>query len=56
MLIKFFKTLVREHKAHFAYTRTVKELSQLSDKELNDIGISRADIHSVARYDRYERY
>lgn len=29
--------------------RTVAELDQLSDAELNDIGISRADILDVAR-------
>jgi uncharacterized protein YjiS (DUF1127 family) len=26
---------------------TVKELSKLSDKELNDIGINRGDIYSI---------
>jgi|TARA_R100000081_G_scaffold90190_1_gene64757 hypothetical protein len=31
---------------------TIKELSALSDKELNDIGIGRGDIRSVARGDR----
>ncbi len=30
--------------------RTVRELSRLSDRELADIGISRADIGSVARF------
>ena len=30
---------------------TVKELSKLSDKELNDIGINRGDIYSIARMD-----
>lgn len=32
-----------------AYRQTVKELSSLQDRELNDIGISRADIHRLAR-------
>lgn len=31
------------------YRRTLVELSQLSDRELEDIGICRADIDSVAR-------
>lgn len=36
--------------------RTVAELDQLTDAELNDIGISRADILDVARgVDRYAR-
>ena len=32
-----------------AYSRTFKELSQLSSRELNDIGISRDMIGDVAR-------
>ncbi|NTF17096.1 DUF1127 domain-containing protein [Agrobacterium rubi] len=32
-----------------AYSRTRRELSQLSDRELLDLGISRCDIRSVAR-------
>ena len=31
-----------------SYNRTYKELSQLTNFELNDIGISRGDIHSIA--------
>lgn len=32
-----------------SYRRTVAELSTLSDRELQDIGISRADIRAIAR-------
>ena len=32
-----------------AYNDAVHELSALSDRDLADIGIARADIHSVAR-------
>lgn len=32
-----------------AYNATVNELSDLSDRDLADIGISRADIPSIAR-------
>ena len=32
-----------------AYNRTRRELSNLSDRELQDLGISRADIGSIAR-------
>lgn len=32
-----------------SYRRTVTELSGLTDRELNDIGISRAEIRAVAR-------
>lgn len=35
-----------------AYNRTVKELSNLNDFELNDIGICRGDIRNIARGDR----
>ncbi len=31
------------------YRNTVRELSMLNDRELNDLGISRCDIESVAR-------
>ena len=34
-----------------SYNRTYKELSQLTNFELNDIGISRGDIHSIASGD-----
>jgi uncharacterized protein YjiS (DUF1127 family) len=35
-----------------AYNRTYKELSKLTDFELNDIGICRGDIKNIARGDR----
>jgi uncharacterized protein YjiS (DUF1127 family) len=31
------------------YRRTVDELSRMNSRELQDLGINRADIHSVAR-------
>lgn len=31
------------------YRSSVRELSRLSDRDLNDLGISRADIETVAR-------
>jgi uncharacterized protein YjiS (DUF1127 family) len=31
------------------YGRVVQELSRLSDRELADIGITRGDIHRIAR-------
>ena len=35
-----------------SYKRTYKELSRLTDFELNDIGICRGDIRNIARGDR----
>jgi uncharacterized protein YjiS (DUF1127 family) len=32
-----------------AYQQTVRELSSLDNRQLNDLGISRADINRVAR-------
>lgn len=45
---EFLKALVVEYKHKQLVTRTIKELSALNDKELNDIGISRGDIYWVA--------
>jgi len=36
------------------YNQSLRELSQLGDRELADIGISRSDIHRVA-WERSER-
>ena len=33
------------------YKNATRQLSQLTDRELSDIGISRADIHTVVRQD-----
>ena len=41
--------LRRERRA--SYNRTYKELNQLTNFELNDIGICRGDIHSIASGD-----
>jgi len=35
--------------------QTIKELSRLSDRELNDMGLSRGNIYSVA-YEHEERW
>jgi uncharacterized protein YjiS (DUF1127 family) len=39
--------------ARRVYTRTVTELNALSDRELNDLGISRISIPAVAREAAY---
>jgi uncharacterized protein YjiS (DUF1127 family) len=46
MLISRFIRLVR---AWWRYNQGVRELAQLSDRELADIGVSRSEIPAVAR-------
>jgi uncharacterized protein YjiS (DUF1127 family) len=41
-------SLIRMFQAFRNYQRNVDELSQLSDRELADIGLGRADISRVA--------
>ena len=41
---------IRQKIAQFAaYQRTVRELAQLGDHQLEDLGINRANIRNVAR-------
>lgn len=50
-LKSFFKKLINDYQVAKAVKETENELRKLSDKELNDIGISRGDIYSIARQD-----
>ena len=43
------KTIAEKLNAWRRYREAVRELSQLSDRELEDIGIRRGDIHFVVR-------
>ena len=47
-LVKDFRQAMDDHARIKA---TIKELRKLSDRELNDIGINRGDIYSIARMD-----
>ena len=40
---------------YMRYRRTIKELSNLSNRDLADIGISRCDIHNVATQSLHAR-
>jgi uncharacterized protein YjiS (DUF1127 family) len=44
-----FKTITEKLNAWRRYRDAVKELSQLSDRELSDIGIRRGDIEFIVR-------
>ena len=50
-LKNFFKKVINDYQVAQAIKSTEKELRKLTDKELNDIGISRGDIYSIARQD-----
>jgi uncharacterized protein YjiS (DUF1127 family) len=43
------KTISEKLNAWRRYREAVRELSQLTDRELDDIGIRRGDIESIAR-------
>ncbi|MDX7951976.1 DUF1127 domain-containing protein [Lichenihabitans sp. Uapishka_5] len=44
-----FKTLTLKYVTWRRFRDSVRELSRLSDRELSDLGIGRADISTVAR-------
>ncbi len=44
----FFATLADRYAKYKVYRATINELSQLSGRELNDLGISRSMIKSIA--------
>lgn len=45
----FLTWILSRIRAYQRYRQTVRELQRLSDRELNDVGLSRADISGVAR-------
>ena len=47
-LANWFKKLAAKYKHHRQAQITIKELSRLSDRELNDMGLARGDIYTVA--------
>ena len=50
-VVEFFRDLNRKLENRSRINATIKELSKLSDRELNDIGICRGDIWSIAHDD-----
>jgi uncharacterized protein YjiS (DUF1127 family) len=45
----FLTYILSQIRAYLHSRETVRELSHLDDRELNDLGIVRYDIHTVAR-------
>ena len=50
-LKSFLQKLINDYQVAKAIRQTENELRKLTDAELNDIGISRGDIYSIARQD-----
>lgn len=53
-IVDYFRDLKRQYQIHKNIRQTIKELSELTDKELHDIGISRGMIHSIAHEAYYD--
>ncbi|MGY2050214.1 DUF1127 domain-containing protein [Methylobacterium sp. JK268] len=45
----FLSFLLSKVRTYLRYRETVVELSRLSDRELDDLGISRSEIQGIAR-------
>ncbi|BCM84580.1 MULTISPECIES: DUF1127 domain-containing protein [Methylobacterium] len=45
----FVSLILSKIRAYLRYRETVHELSRLSDRELDDLGISRFEIQGIAR-------
>lgn len=50
-LSSFLRKIINSYQMAKAIRQTEDELRKLTDKELNDIGIARGDIYSIARQD-----
>jgi uncharacterized protein YjiS (DUF1127 family) len=49
----FVSYILSKIRSYMRYRETVRELSLLSDRELDDLGISRFQIESVARHNAF---
>ena len=47
-MVQYLKAVYAEWQRRKQITSTINELSKLSTKELNDIGIGRGDIYTIA--------
>ncbi len=46
----FIASIIAKVQSFLRYRETVRELSKLSDRELDDLGISRGNIEDIARH------
>jgi uncharacterized protein YjiS (DUF1127 family) len=49
MLLQFIDLARKAISAHFRYLNAIRELNALTDRELEDLGISRIEIEYAAR-------
>jgi uncharacterized protein YjiS (DUF1127 family) len=49
VIAMFLSMIASKIRAYLRYRETVRELSRLTDRELDDLGLSRSDIQYVAR-------
>ena len=49
----FVSYILSKVRSYMRYRETIRELSLLSDRELDDLGISRCQIESVARQNAF---
>lgn len=47
--MSIIRSVLNKFKSQARYRKAVEELSRLSDRELLDLGLTRYDIHTVAR-------
>ena len=56
-IMSYFRNINKSLEHRSKVNATIKELSKLTDRELNDIGIARGDIWSIAHEDAsFRRY
>ena len=48
-----FRNIMKKYNSWNQYRETYAELSHLSNRELNDLGIARGDIKSIAKVTRF---
>lgn len=53
--MKFIMEIAERMNKTAKMRRTIQELERLSNRELSDIGISRCDIHRIAKQVYFER-
>lgn len=49
--MSFFTSILKQFQKRAEYRHAVDQLTRMTDRELYDIGINRADIHDVVRQD-----